>query len=85
MTSPFVRLCELQGIVPRVCPLGFTPCRAASVFQWLSGCVTLQLKQMLFFFFLSTKRIMADAKNAAFSTQTAGTFADEMETADLSC
>lgn len=31
-------------------PLGFTPCRAASVSQWLSGCVTLQLKQMLFLF-----------------------------------
>lgn len=27
---------------------------------------------------------MADAKNATFSTQTAGTFTDEMETADLS-
>lgn len=40
-------LCEVQGIVPREPPLGFTPCRAASVFQWLSGCVTLQLKQML--------------------------------------
>lgn len=28
---------------------------------------------------------MSDAKNAAFSTQTAETFTDEMETADLSC